>query len=178
VIATRSSKKRMSWRMAVQLRFSFLCGSRGYHEYRTIWSPNVYEVLSVEHEASNTYDQYAIALKKRLPGRITNSVVGHLPKELSRFVRFIILHGASASAKVVDTHYRRSPLVQGGLEIPIEVTVEISNCEKNELAIQELVTEKYKEPVNERFEDATSTILARLRGNEDDSGSSDEDFDV
>ena len=108
-------------------------------------------------------------------------MVGHLPKELSQFVLFIILHGASASVKVVETHYRRSPFVQGGLEIPIDVTVEMPNCEKNELAIkmfQELVTEKYKEPVNEKFEDATSTILARLRGNEDDSGSSDENFDV
>ena len=122
--------------MAVQLRFSFLCGSRGYHEYRTIWSPNLNEVLSVEHEASNTYDQHAIALKKRLPGRITNSVVGHVPKELSRFVHFILLHGASATAKVVGTHHRRSPLVQGGLEIPIEVTVVMPNSDKNELAIK------------------------------------------
>lgn len=68
-----------------------------------------------------------------------------------------MLHGASASAKVVDTHYRRSPLGQGGLEIPIDVTVEMPNSEKNEQAIkmfQELVTEKYKEPVNDKFEDA------------------------
>ena len=35
----------------------------------------------------------------------------------------IILHGAKVTAMVMDTHHRRSPLVQGGLEIPIQVTV-------------------------------------------------------
>lgn len=123
------------------------------------------EVLSVEHEVSNAYDQYAIALKKRLPGRIADSVVGHMPKELSRIVYFIMLHGASVSAKVIDTHNRRSPLVQGGLEIPVEVAVEMPSSEKNELAIrtfQELVMEKYKEPVDNKFEDATSAILTKL----------------
>ena len=46
---------------AVKQRFSFLCGSRGYHECRTIWTPNV--ILAVQHELSNLHDQYAIALK-------------------------------------------------------------------------------------------------------------------
>ena len=36
-------------------------------------------------------------------------------------------------------HYRRFPLIQGGVEIPVEVTVEMDICEENVLAI-----EKYK----------------------------------
>ena len=136
----------------------------------------------MEHEPSNAYDHHAVALKKRLPGHISDSVVGHLPKELSRFVRFILQHGASGSAKVLDTHHRRSPLVQGGLEIPIQVTVTMPNSDKNELAMkrfQELVNERYKEPVNGNFEDATRVILERLKDVDDeDSDDSDLDLDV
>lgn len=84
--------------------------------------------------------------------------------------------------KVVDTHHGRSPLVQGGLEILVEVTVEMAQTEKNELAIkkfEDLVTEKYKEPVNGKFDDATDAIFKRLKCDED-SGSSniDVEFDV
>ena len=77
------------------------------------------EVLLVEHEISNTYDQYAIVLKKRLPGCTADSVVGLMLKELSWTV-FITLHRASVSGKVID---HRSPLVQGGLEFPVKVAV-------------------------------------------------------
>ena len=111
--------------------------------------------------------------------------MGHLPKEISRFVYFILLQGASASATVIDAYHRRSPLVQGGLEIPIKVIIQIPNGQQNELAInelQELVREKYKEPIDGKFEDATSAILARLKSTDNDgSGSSDdadEEFDL
>ena len=35
------------------------------------------------------------------------SIVGSLPKEISRFTYFIILHGARVSAKAVSVHHRR-----------------------------------------------------------------------
>lgn len=93
-----------------------------------------------------------------------------------------MLYSASASAKVMDTHHRSSPLVQEGLEIPVEVTVEMPTSEKNKLAIkkfQELVREKYKEPVDNKFEDVTGAILARLKCNEqENSDSSHLEFDL
>ena len=51
------------------------------------------EVLSVMYVVSNLYDHYAIVLNKRLlqPGRITCSVVGHMPKELSRIVYSLLI---------------------------------------------------------------------------------------
>ena len=62
---------------------------------------------------------------KHLPGALVYTVVGHhLPREVSRFTYFIISHGARVFCKVVEVNPRRSPLIQGGLEIPIEVTVE------------------------------------------------------
>ena len=85
------------------------------------------EILPTIHERNNVYDRYAVAAMRRLPGQITASVVGHLLKEISRIPRFIMLYGAIVTVKVVDIHHRRSPLVQGGLEIPIQVTVRIED---------------------------------------------------
>ncbi len=45
------------------LRFRFLCGIRGYHQYRSMWVPTVNEMLRVEPEISNPHDMYAIATK-------------------------------------------------------------------------------------------------------------------
>ena len=41
------------------------------------------------------------------------------------------------SCKVMDVHHRRSLLVQGGLEIPCQVIVEMEMTDKNSLAIAE-----------------------------------------
>ena len=75
------------------------------------------EELLVRQEQDNTHDRYAIACLKKLPGNLHETVVGHFPKEISRFTYYILLRGVRLSAKVVDTQHRRSPLVQGGLEI-------------------------------------------------------------
>ena len=62
--------------------------------------------------------------------------------------------------------------MQGGLEIPIQVMVEMDFTEKNRLCLdkyESLVNEKYREPVDGKFEDATSAILEGLKddGSED-----------
>ena len=48
----------------------------------------------------------------------------------------LIVHGARVSCRVVDAHHRRSPLIQGGMEIPVEVTVEMDISEENALAME------------------------------------------
>ena len=93
------------------------------------------------------------------------SVTGHLPREISRYTYYIIVHGASVSCKVIDVHHRRSPLVQGGLEIPCEVTVTMNYSQENVRAMAEytrLIQEKYEEPTDGHFPDATQTILDSL----------------
>ena len=55
--------------------YSFSCGIRGYHEYKTKWVPVLNEVLPVKHESTNFHDRYAIAVMKRLPGTLVASVV-------------------------------------------------------------------------------------------------------
>ena len=73
---------------------------------------------------------------KNLPEALVYTVVGHLPPEVSRltFIYFVISHGAKVFCKVVEVNHRRSPLIQGGLEIPIKVTVEMDVSEQNILA--------------------------------------------
>ena len=151
---------------SLKIQFVFLCGLRGYHEYRSIWTPTLHEVLQAKQESGNAYHRFAIACTKKLPSRLTESFIGHLP----RYTYYIILHGAKVTAMVMDTHPRRLLLVQGGLEIPIQVIVEMELTEKNQQCLDKyetLVGEKYKEPVDGKFEDATDSILQRLKEPED-----------
>ena len=62
--------------------------------------------------------------------------------------------GAIASAKLMSTHYRRSPLVQGGIEIPSVVTVPIPGTVINQLLMErykQLVETLYTEPKEEEI---------------------------
>ena len=155
------------------LRVSFLCGLRGYHEYRTVWNPVIDEVLSTRHERNNIHDRYAIAAIKLLPGTIAPSIIGHLPKEISRLTYFIINRGATVRCRVISEHHRRSPLIQGGLEIPVEVVVEMPVEDSNAQTMQKyesLVQKAYKEPASNTgmFEDATEDILKELFSSSDE----------
>ena len=126
----------MATASATDLSLSFPCGSRGYHEYRALWTPILHKILPSIHERSNPYDRYAIAARKSLPGTLAvESTVGHLPREISRFTRFIMLHGAIVVVKILDTRHRRSPLVQGGQEIPIQVIVRMEYSAHNKDAL-------------------------------------------
>ena len=76
--------------------------------------------------------------------------------------------------------HRRSPLIQGGLEISVEVTVSMAFSEANKLAIKRCklwVEFQYKEPVNGQFEDATAEILEILHGSDSENSLSDESSD-
>ena len=162
--------------MTGAVKFSFACGCRGYHEYRASWTPVLDEVLPAKCEPLNPHDSYAVAVMKCFPGTLADCVVGHLPCEISRFTHFVIAHGARVSCKVTDVHYRQSPLIQGGLEIPIKVIVEMDISEQNILAIEKyktLVEGHYEEPVDGKYPDATSAILEALKSPSDDEDSTD-----
>ena len=80
------------------------------------------------------------------------------------------------SVSVTDTHYRRSPLIQGGLEIPILVTVKMDCSRSTHLnAYKSFVAEKYSEPVNGNFCDSTTDIPKKLRLEDNSSSSSESD---
>ena len=69
------------------------------------------------------------------------------------------------TVKILDTHPRRSPLVRGGLEIPIQVIVKMECNLQNKNALtryEALVNQYYKEPVDGKFEDVIATILNNI----------------
>ena len=62
--------------------YSFLCGVRGFQVYKEVWKPILRERLNFSHGRKNLHDRYAIAAYKRLPGRLADSINGHLPRSL------------------------------------------------------------------------------------------------
>ena len=79
-------------------------------------------------------------------------IAGHLPREISRVTKYFLDRGAVVQATLSTTHYRRSPLVQGGLEIACKVSVKMPGTIKNHLLMDryfELVRSLYTEPKNE-----------------------------
>ena len=65
-----------------------------------------------------------MAVTQKTKAAVTEiQAVGHLPREISRFCTFFFDYGGELSAAVRDPKYRRSPIPQGGLEIPITLKV-------------------------------------------------------
>ena len=98
-----------------------------------------------EHKENNKYDLFAIKMWRSLDRKI----VGHLTIDISRITRFIIVRGTIAEAQLTAAHYRRSPLVQGGLEIPCSLTFEMPATKKSSGLVKkylELFESKYTEP--------------------------------
>ena len=104
------------------VKYSFPCGVRGFHVYKEVWKPILRERLNLSHERKNLHYRYAIAAYKHLPGRLADSIIGHLPREISRPTRFFLLRGGVAFAEVINTTHRGSLLIQGGLEIPVKLS--------------------------------------------------------
>ena len=69
--------------------------------------------------------------------------------EISRAAKFFIDQGATLTAELTSDHYRRSPLIQGGMEIPSKITAKISGTDINLLLMEkfiQFVKELYTEP--------------------------------
>ena len=81
------------------LNFAFPCGLRGFHVYKELWNPKLNEMLETIHEENNPHDRYAVAAIRKTVSRLRPVVVGHLPREISMFTRFIILHGANCESE-------------------------------------------------------------------------------
>ena len=88
--------------------------------------------------------------------------VGHLLREISRATKFLLDHGAKISLRLFSTHYRRSLLVQGGLEIPCHKTTKLPGTIRNHMIMdryEEIVEEPYCEP---KDEEALGTFLIKV----------------
>ena len=84
----------------------------------------------------------------------SDEIVWHLPMEISRITNFIVNRGAKCTLKIRVIHYRRSLLVQGGLEVPCEVSITMIGSVVNHLLLtryESLLKELYIEPKDEEI---------------------------
>ena len=126
------------------LEQSFESAARGYHYYRNVWVPEMGQILACNHEPANAFDAFAIALSLE-----NGQVIGHLPREISRATKFLMDRGARFEADVLFQRYRRSPLVQGGLEIPIKLRLSMRPSKLNERLMSrfaEIYKNSYEDP--------------------------------
>ena len=70
--------------------------------------------MKCTHEEDDPYDIFS--MKECKPD--SDEIVEHLPMEISRMAKLIVDRGAKCTWKIGGMHCRRSPLVQGGLEVP------------------------------------------------------------
>ena len=78
--------------------------------------------------------------------------MGHLPREISRPTNFLLDRGAEIVPEIERSHYRRSPLIEGGLEIRCKVSVTLPGTIKNHMLLgryKEIVNKLYYQPKNE-----------------------------
>ena len=113
-------------------------------------APRTGTTLNCFHEEGNTLDRFAIKVCEK----DKNETVGHPQMEISRVNKFLLDRGANVSTKLTSTHYRRSPPVQGGIEIPCVVTVTVPGTVMKQLLMErykQLVDTNYTEPKEEKI---------------------------
>ena len=128
----------------------FTAAVRGFHVYKIKWKPQDGELMKCAHEVDNPYDMFSMKICK--PD--SNEIVGHLPMEISWITKFILDGGAVCTIKIRGKHYRRSPFVQGGLEIPCDVTILMIGSVVEHLRLvkyESLLKELYVEPKDEEI---------------------------
>ena len=104
--------------------FKAIIASRGYHVYKeTSWSnAKINEEVKVELETNTTLstDPYACAIKTKNPYFNDWKTVGHIPREISRYVYFFIKEeNGNVSGTLKSLKYKPSPIPSGGLEVPL-----------------------------------------------------------
>ena len=93
-------------------------------------------------------DSFAVAWKRKTITKLTPDVVGHIPREISRAVYFLLTHGGIVLGRVDSSRYYPSPIAKGGLEILINAEFIISK----ELVriierLNSIIEENYKSPL-------------------------------
>ena len=143
IVIDQHTSKKGRRKMNLETSKDFMCAIRGYHHHRHHWTPVRNETLKCLHDKENFFDVFAIKTCEAKSFK----TVGYLPKEISEATKHLLDRGAVVSATVSSNIYRRSPLVQGGLEIPckVSVTMPVKNIKILEKYIS-TAQELYMEP--------------------------------
>ena len=65
--------------------FEFQSYVTGHHVYKDIWTPTLGEKLSTAAEPENHHEKYVVKVLKE------NEVVGHVPRDISKYYTFALL---------------------------------------------------------------------------------------
>ena len=111
----------------------YFTGLRRFHAYSNTvnWKHHIGQKIFFKREHNNNYDKFAVAGKTLLKVRIGAVTVGDIPRELSRHTWYAIQKGAKFRATAYYTKAKPSPLIQGGLEILINIKIIWSEEEKH-----------------------------------------------
>ena len=108
-----------------------------------------------------------------LRGTLDVTIVGHIPRELSSYIWFALQLGAEITGKVKSDRHRPSPLLQGGLEIPVTVTVEWKVANKLSILKENVASVGYS--MVESYKDDSEYILKKILGDRDEQDEPPED---
>ena len=136
-----------------------------YHVYSNAVKLYVGQKITFKREHKNPYNNFAIPGKVTMKEKIGLIAAGHVPRELSRYIWFSLEKGHKEKPIA-------SPLVQGGLEIPIKVSIT-----QEEPEILSILVAKMKEVesfLTEEYVNDSENILHELGIEEDE----DDDVDV
>ena len=118
-----------------RIEYKAVIASRGYHVYKdTTWSnAKLKEQVKVELETSKSstdIDPYACAVKAKHSYFNGWKTVGHVPRELSRYIYFFIKEEQGTVDGVLNSlNYKPSPIPAGGLEVPLLLRFSCPNPE-------------------------------------------------
>ena len=90
--------------------FSAEVGSRGYHVCRNASWYQIYVIQAAVVHKEKNIDPYCCAIMVTRIDKIGPVTVGHVPREISRFVYFFLHEQGAISGTVVDTEPRISPI--------------------------------------------------------------------
>ena len=91
---------------------------RGYHAYKNIWNPKLGEVLVAERESDNSYDKFAVAVKKngQVVGHLKKGKSGWFSKSISYFLKY-----PKSSCHIEITGKKANLGDKQGLQVPCTV---------------------------------------------------------
>ena len=101
--------------------FSAEVGSNGYHVYCKTSCRNIHlhQHVVVLKEVNSISINIDPRITTKRVDRIGPVLVGHVPRELSRFIFYFIQEEGSVTGTVASTTPKISPIPEGGLEVAI-----------------------------------------------------------
>ena len=98
-------------KMANESRLCVKSVIRGYHVYKDEWTPDVGDGFDGRIDKDNRFDRYTVAVI------VSDNVVGHVPREISKIVYYFLKNGGEVKG-VVTGKRQRSAVHMKGLEVP------------------------------------------------------------